>query len=110
MSRTNAYQSVPNRTGAELRAEFERRGLSIAEWARAHGFSSALVYQVLTGRKRCVRGQSHQIAVLLGLKQGEISSISDIGVIRGAAAPSEAASNSPRAEELSATPRTGGAS
>lgn len=77
--RPNVYQSVPRRTGTDLRAEFERRGLSIAEWARVNGFSSALVYQVLAGRKRCLRGQSHQIAVRLGLKDGEIGTVDDIG-------------------------------
>lgn len=79
MKSSNAHQSILNRTGADLRAEFERRGLSIAEWARSNGFSSALVYQVLAGRKRCVRGQSHQIAVKLGLKNGEIGTVHDIG-------------------------------
>jgi gp16 family phage-associated protein len=103
MKRTNVYQSVPNRTGAELRAEFERRGLSIAEWARAHGFSSGLVYQVLTGRKRCLRGQSHQIAVLLGLKQGEIGSITDIGADRDGAEASTAA----EAQSQAVDPSTG---
>ena len=77
--KSNVYQSVPSRTGTDLRAEFERRGLSIAEWARVNGFSCALVYQVLAGRKRCLRGQSHQIAVRLGLKDGEIGSVEDIG-------------------------------
>lgn len=77
--RSNLQQSVPSRTGTDLRAEFQRRGLSIAEWARVNGFSCALVYQVLAGRKRCLRGQSHQIAVRLGLKDGEIGSVADIG-------------------------------
>ena len=35
-------------------AEFERLGVSIADWARANRFSPALVYQILAGRKRCV--------------------------------------------------------
>lgn len=53
------------------RALFEASGLSVAEWARRKGFSTGLVYQVLEGRRKCLRGQSHQIAVALGLKQGE---------------------------------------
>lgn len=53
------------------RSLFEASGLSVAEWARRKGFSSGLVYQVLEGRRKCLRGQSHQIAVALGLKQGE---------------------------------------
>jgi len=38
-----------------------------------HGYSPDLVSVVMTGRK-CVRGKSHEIAVLLGLKDGEIRS------------------------------------
>lgn len=49
---------------------FEISGASVAEWARLRGFSTGLVYQVLEGRRKCMRGQSHQIAVALGLKQG----------------------------------------
>ena len=75
------YQSVPSRTGTEVKAQFERLGLSIADWARANRFSPALVYQILAGRKRCSRGQSHQIAVALGLKQGQIGSLADIGML-----------------------------
>lgn len=63
----------------EVRHEFEVRGLSIAAWARAHGYSAQLVYQVLGGRKRCLRGQSHQIAVELGLKRGLIGSLQQVG-------------------------------
>jgi len=63
----------------EVRYEFEVRGLSIAAWARAHGYSAQLVYQVLGGRKRCLRGLSHQIAVELGLKCGLIGSLQEVG-------------------------------
>lgn len=49
---------------------FETTGTSVAEWARVRGFSTGLVYQVLDGRRKCMRGQSHQIAVALGLKPG----------------------------------------
>jgi len=60
------------RTPEEVRREFERKGISIASWASANGFSSGLVVEVLAGRKKGVRGQSHKIAVKLGLKRGEI--------------------------------------
>lgn len=49
---------------------FDESGVSVAEWARVNGFSSALVYQVLEGNRKCLRGQSHQIAIALGIKQG----------------------------------------
>jgi gp16 family phage-associated protein len=69
------------RSEAEVRAEFARLGLSIGAWARAHGFSAQLVYQVLAGRKRALRGQSHEIAVRLGLKRGQIGCIEDIDAL-----------------------------
>ncbi len=79
---------------AEIRLEFARRGLSISGWARLHGYSAQLVYGVLTGRNRGLRGQSHEIAVRLGLKHGLIGRVSDIdALVQGA--PTEGA-HSPR--------------
>jgi gp16 family phage-associated protein len=60
------------RTPAEAHAEFERKGISVASWARENGVSRSLVYEILAGRKRCHRGDSHKIAVLLRLKAGEL--------------------------------------
>ena len=66
------------RSGADVRAEFLRRGLSISAWARSRGYSAQLVYQVLAGRRGCVRGQCHEIAVRLGMKEGIIGSTAEI--------------------------------
>lgn len=60
------------KTPEQARHEFERKGLSIAAWARQHGVGRSLVYEILAGRKKCHRGQSHKVAVLLGMKHGEI--------------------------------------
>ena len=60
------------RTPEEVRAEFARKGLSFTDWAIANSFSPTLVFEVLSGRKKCLRGQCHRIAVMLGLKDGEI--------------------------------------
>lgn len=60
------------RTPEEVRAEFQRKGISIAQWSLANGFNTQLVFEVLAGRKKGIRGQSHQIAVKLGLKEGEV--------------------------------------
>jgi len=46
--------------------------MSVAQWAREHGVSRFLVYQVLKGQKKALRGQSHDIAVLLGMKAGTL--------------------------------------
>lgn len=55
--------------------EFARHGVSIAAWARQEGFSAPLVYQVLRGARTCTRGQSHEIAVALGLKAGAVGGL-----------------------------------
>lgn len=59
------------RSPQDIRTSIEESGVSIAEWSRANGFSCGLVYQVLEGRRKCLRGQSYRIAVALGLKQGK---------------------------------------
>ena len=75
-------------TVEDVRAEFERRGLSISEWARQHGVSAQLTYQILAGRKIGLRGQSHTISVLLGLKTGVTGTAGDLTFVRQADQPS----------------------
>jgi len=60
------------KTAAEVRAEFAYKGWSLRAWARENGFSSSLVFEVLRGRIRGTCGKSHEIAVLLGMKEGVI--------------------------------------
>jgi len=60
------------RTTEQARAWLAHHGISVARWARDHGFSARLVHQVLTGQKKGLRGKSHDIAVLLGMKAGAL--------------------------------------
>jgi len=60
------------RTPQDVRAEFLRKGQSIGSWADRHGFDRTTVNQVLSGRNAATRGIGHKIAVLLGIKDGEI--------------------------------------
>ncbi|WP_350339831.1 DNA-binding protein [Roseateles subflavus] len=53
---------------ARVKQEFYLRGESIASWARDRDFPLTTVYQVLSGRCHALRGDSHRIAVALGLK------------------------------------------
>lgn len=53
---------------SQVNAFLEADGISGAAWARQHGFPPALVYRVLRGEAKCRRGQTHQIAVALGIK------------------------------------------
>lgn len=53
---------------SQVKAQFEAEGISIAEWARVRGFNCLTVYRVLAGKAKGTRGESHKIAVALGLK------------------------------------------
>lgn len=58
------------RTPEEARAWLDFQGVSISQWARDHNFHQSLVREILAGRKKFNRGQSHNIAVALGMKLG----------------------------------------
>lgn len=60
------------KTAAQAREEFARRGISISKWAEANSVHRSVVYEVLSGNRKCYRGMSHKVAVLLGMKHGEI--------------------------------------
>lgn len=56
------------RSPDQVQAWFSDHGVCVADWAAQHGFSAALVYAVMKGKRKCLRGESHRIAVALGLK------------------------------------------
>lgn len=62
------------RTAAEARAWLDYQGITVSQWARENHVHHSLVREVLAGRKKCLRGMSHNIAVLLGMKHGVITS------------------------------------
>lgn len=64
-------------TREQARHELERRGLSIAEFCRAHQLHPNLVSDLLAGRKKGLRGEAHRAAVLLGIKDGVINDVDD---------------------------------
>lgn len=53
----------------QVREEFLNAGVSIAEWSRDNNFSPDLVYRILKNNKVPQRGESHKIAVKLGIKE-----------------------------------------
>lgn len=61
------------KTCAEARAAFTAHGITIKQWAIDHGVHKNSVNEVVRGRKKCVRGDAHAIAVLLRLKDGDIT-------------------------------------
>lgn len=69
-------EKTPSHEGAQLGkkadpislANIWAEGSTATAWAKAHGFSLPLVYKVLRGERKCLRGQSHKIAQELGMK------------------------------------------
>ena len=60
------------KTLRDVKDEFSKSGISVAQWARENNFSPDLVYQILHRKRLPLRGESHKIAVKLGLKDGII--------------------------------------
>lgn len=58
------------RTPEEAKAWLVYQGITVSQWSRDHGFSHALVREVLAGRKKGLRGQAHNIVIALGIKRG----------------------------------------
>ncbi|AKR42372.1 MAG: DNA-binding protein [Methylophilus sp.] len=58
----------------QAKSHFQAEGISIAEWSRSWGFKTALVYRVLRGEAKCLRGESHNIAMALGIKEKSLNS------------------------------------
>ena len=63
------------KTPAKVREEFRAKGITVTAWASQHGFKTNAVHQVLGGKFKCWYGNAHKIAVLLGIKDGEISGL-----------------------------------
>ncbi len=74
--RMNANKSMQPKTAAQVREEFANRGESVADFARRHDLLDSTVHQVLNGRQKGTRGESHRAAVLLGLKIGTLPKVS----------------------------------
>lgn len=60
-------------TPKQAREALARRGLGVATWARVNKVSTVVAYRVLDGRCKGLRGEGHKVAVLLGIKEGEIA-------------------------------------
>lgn len=62
---------TPEKKAAAME-KLSRQGLSIRGWAIRNGCSVTLVRQVLDGECPARINKGHKIAVLLGIKEGEI--------------------------------------
>lgn len=81
--------SKAEKTLEEARHWFREHGVTMTKWSRDHGFPRDLVYAVLAGRVHGWRGESHRIAVALGIKTlrtNEMASASRPADLRASAA------------------------
>lgn len=69
---SNLSKGKKLKTGADVRAEWKRKGVTIRSWCKQHGFSEQQVSFILSGKAPCHRGNAHKIAVILGIKDGVI--------------------------------------
>lgn len=60
------------KTLGQVKEEFNRRGETVTHWARKNKFAVDHVRAVLRGKAKGCWGESHKIAVTLGIKDGEI--------------------------------------
>ena len=67
----NGYPS--EQACAAARNRLNQLGGSAKEWAEQHQLTPSTVYAVLNGQKKCLRGESHRAAVLLGIKEGTVA-------------------------------------
>jgi gp16 family phage-associated protein len=57
---------------AQARAHLSYLGLTIDSWAKREGYAPKYVYKVLSGERKGLYGQAHDIAVKLGIKEGVV--------------------------------------
>ncbi len=62
--KTPPYPSTPRQS----RAWFNANGIAITDWCNAFGLDRYIVTDILRGRLKGIRGESHRAAVLLGIK------------------------------------------
>lgn len=55
-------------TPDQVRQKFHNAGMTLTQWARDNGFPRQAVYRVMAGQDKARFGQSHAIAIGLGLK------------------------------------------
>lgn len=64
---------APEQACQAARERLQRQGISVRDWAEQNGLTPSTVYAVLNGQKKCLRGQAHRAAVLLGIKEGVVA-------------------------------------
>jgi gp16 family phage-associated protein len=74
------------KTAEQVQREFRDVGITVAEWARTHGFDRMTVVDVLRGHRLGNYGEGHRVAVALGIKAGRVVDVKNFKPARAAAA------------------------
>jgi gp16 family phage-associated protein len=59
---------APEQACQAARTRLELQGISVKDFALQNDLHPSTVYAVLNGQKKCLRGEAHRAAVLLGIK------------------------------------------
>ena len=65
-------EGIVMKTASQVKGDFQKDGVTVTAWAKKHGFRPQAVSLVIHGKAKCYYGNAHKIAVLLGLKKGNI--------------------------------------
>lgn len=64
---------APEQACLAARKRLELQGKSVKDFATENEIHPSTVYAVLNGQKKCLRGEAHRAAVLLGIKERVIA-------------------------------------
>jgi gp16 family phage-associated protein len=64
---------APEQACQAARERLQLQGISVKDWAKQNQLHPSTVYAVLNGQKKCLRGEAHRAAVLLGIKEGVVA-------------------------------------
>lgn len=67
--------SIEDQALSKARQRLLNRGISMQAFAKSHNIHPSTVYAVLSGQNKCLRGEGHRTAILLGIKQAEVTDI-----------------------------------
>lgn len=65
---------APEQACLAAKQRLELQGKTVRSFAEEHDLHPSTVYAVLNGQKKCLRGEAHRAAVLLGIKQTQAAS------------------------------------
>ena len=68
LNQTPEGNHTPMKTAAQVREDFEEKGIKISHWAMKRGINPSVVSDVLRGRSKGKYGASKKVVRLLGLK------------------------------------------